>query len=67
MGYLLFFESGHSTGASALKDNLKQIRRQLRARREALGAWKDTFSVDYRVKFVYNSIEYSSMLLLFFI
>jgi hypothetical protein len=46
MRYLLVSESGHFTGAPALKDNLKGNRRQLRARPEALRAWKDAFVVD---------------------
>jgi hypothetical protein len=66
MGYLLVSESGHSTGALALKDNLKQNRRQLRVRQEALGDRKDAFAVDICDRFVYNSNICSFMLLFHF-
>jgi hypothetical protein len=67
MRYLLVSESGHFTGAPALKDNLKGTRRQLRARPAALRAWKDAFVVDTCTKLVYNSHKYSCMLLFNFI
>jgi hypothetical protein len=67
MQYLFVSESGHSTGAPALKDNLKQSRRQPGARREALRAWKDAFVIDNCAKLVYNSNKYNWMLLLNFI
>lgn len=67
MGYLLVSDSRRFHRAPAPKDNLKGIKRQLRARREALRAWRDAFVVDVCVKLVYNSNKYSCMLLLNFI
>jgi hypothetical protein len=67
MRYLLVSESGHSTRAPALKDNLKHNGRQLRARWKVIKTSKGAFAVDICVKFVYNSNACIFMLLFHFI
>ena len=67
MGYLLVSESGHSTRAPALKDNLKHNGRQLRARLKIVRTLQDVFYLDICIKFSYNSNICSVMLLFHFI